>query len=277
MQDTLPTAPARTKIYFISDTHLGAGAMDHPLDYERRVVRFLDSIKADCAELFLMGDIIDYWFEYRYVVPRGFTRFLGKLGELTDSGIRVHWFTGNHDIWVRDYLPAETGVELHRTAEVMERQGRKLYLAHGDGLGDDNRAYRLMAGFFRNRTCQRLYAAIHPRWTVAFAHRWSKHSRLTGSKFPDFLGEDREHLVLFAKDYLQHQDASIDYFIFGHRHIMLDLMLSRTARLLILGDWITHFSFAVMEAGNIYLDTFEEAPADRDASAPDRTGVSIAF
>jgi UDP-2,3-diacylglucosamine hydrolase len=234
----------------------------------------LDSITDDCAELFLLGDIIDYWFEYRYVVPRGFTRFLGKLGQMTDLGIRVHWFTGNHDIWIRDYLPAETGVEIHRTSEIVERQGRRLFLAHGDGLGDDNRSYRLMARFFRNRTCQRLFAAIHPRWTVAFAHRWSKHSRLTGNKFPDFLGEDKEHLVLFAKQYLK-QDPTIDCFIFGHRHIMLDLMLSRSNRLMILGDWITHFSYAVMEEGNLWLDTFEEGIVE--GAEPERTGVSIAF
>lgn len=250
--------PVRSgKIYFISDLHLGAAALADPMGNERRVVRFLDAIKDDCDELFLMGDIIDYWFEYRYVVPRGFTRFLGKLGELTDRGVRLHWFTGNHDIWIRDYIPSETGAVVHHEPEEVERQGRRLYLAHGDGLGDDSRAYKVMARFFRNRTCQRLFAAIHPRWTVAFAHAWSRHSRLSGDEFPDFLGEDKEHLVRFAKDYLRGHD--IDYFIFGHRHIMLDLMLARSRRVIILGDWIRHFSYAVMEGGSLRLDAFDDA------------------
>lgn len=245
------------KIYFISDLHLGAGTLENPLDYERRVVRFLDSIKSDCSELYLLGDIIDYWFEYRYVVPRGFTRFLGKLGEFTDLGIKVHWFTGNHDIWIFDYIPQETGAIIHRQAEVVSLQGKRLYLAHGDGLGSDNKAYRLMSSFFRNRFCQRLFAAVHPRWTTAFAHRWSSHSRLSGHNFPGFLGEKNEQLVCFAKDYLR-QSPDINYFIFGHRHIMLDLMLSATSRVLILGDWIQHFSYAVMEDGEILLDSFDE-------------------
>jgi UDP-2,3-diacylglucosamine hydrolase len=271
------TAPTSGKIYFLSDTHLGAGAMSHPLDYERRVVRFLDTIKEDCAELYLLGDIIDYWFEYRYVVPRGFTRFLGKLGELTDRGIRVHWFTGNHDMWIRDYLPTETGVVIHRAAETVTLQGKRFFLAHGDGLGDDNRGYRWMSRFFHSTTCQRLYAAIHPRWTTAFAHAWSKHSRLSGGQFPDFLGEDREHLVLFAKQYLR-QDPAIDYFVFGHRHIMLDLMLTRSNRIMILGDWITHCSYAVLEGGNLWLDVYEDPifPAQSGVEE-ERSGVSIAF
>ena len=260
--------------YFISDLHLGSATFDDPLSYERRVVRFLDSIKDDCDELFLLGDIIDYWFEYRYVVPRGFTRFLGKLGELSDRGVKIHWFTGNHDIWIRDYLPSETGVTVHHHAEVMKIQGKEFFLAHGDGLGDDNLGYKLMAGFFRNPLCQKLYAAIHPRWTTGFAHWWSKKSRLSGGEFPDFLGEDQEQLVIFSKEYLK-SHSSIDVFVFGHRHIMLDLMLSHQTRMMILGDWINHCSYAVMRDGVIWLDQFEISHND-DADSP-REGVSIAF
>lgn len=262
-----------SKIYFISDLHLGAGTMSEPLEYERRVVRFLDSIKDDCEELYLLGDIIDYWFEYRYVVPRGYTRFLGKLGELTDRGIKVHWFTGNHDIWIFDYIPQETGAIIHREAELVTLQGKKVYLAHGDGLGDDNRGYKFMTGFFHNPICQRMFSWIHPDWATALAYRWSKHSRLSGSKFPDFLGEQKEHLCLYAKQYLQ-QQPDVNYFIFGHRHIMLDLMLSRTTRMMILGDWITHFSYAVMEDGQMLMDQFEFSD---EGIEEERFGVSIAF
>ena len=261
------------KAYFISDLHLGAGTLENPMDYERRVVRFLDSIKADCEELYLLGDIIDYWFEFKHVVPRGFTRFLGKIGELSDSGIKVYWITGNHDIWIFDYIPAETGAEVHHESIVKTIQGKKVFLSHGDGIGEDTRSYKLMAGFFRSRICQKMFSWIHPDLTTALAHRWSRHSRLTGSKYPDYLGENKEHLVQYAKDYIK-TAPDTDYLIFGHRHIMLDLMLSRQNRMMILGDWITHFSYAVMENGQICLEQFEYLD---DYGQEERTGVSISF
>lgn len=264
------------KIYFISDCHLGAGTLENPLDYERRVVRFLESIEEECEELYLLGDIIDYWFEYKQVVPRGFTRFLGQLGRMSDRGIRIHWFKGNHDIWIFDYLPQEVGCTIHSGIEVVERRGKRLLMAHGDGLGDDSRSYRIMSGFFHNRFCQKAFSWIHPDLTASLAHAWSRHSRLTGDDFPDFLGEDKEHLVRFAKDYVasHRPEECPDFFIFGHRHIELDLMLSRQTRLFILGDWITHFSYAVMdEQGRMWMENFELPEVEEET----RMGVSIAF
>lgn len=262
------------KIYFISDCHLGAGTLENPLDFERRVVRFLDSIEQDCDELYLLGDIIDYWFEFKHVVPKGFTRFLGKLGQMSDRGIKIHWFTGNHDIWIFDYLPNEIGCTLHTSSETIELRGHKLFLAHGDGLGEDSKSLKFMTGFFHNRFCQKLFSWIHPDWTTEFAHWWSKKSRLSGDDFPEYMGENKEHLVQFAKRYLQENQNNIDYFIFGHRHIMLDLMLSRSSRLMILGDWIKHFSYAVMdEDGEMSLDQFEYP----EYEVEERNGVSIAF
>ena len=261
------------KIYFISDCHLGAGTLENPLEYERRVVRFLESIEDDCEELFLMGDIIDYWFEFKYVVPRGFTRFLGKLAMMADKGVKIHWFTGNHDIWIFDYLPNEIGCTLHTGPEVVNRHGRKLYLAHGDGLGEDSKMLQFMTGFFHSRICQKMYRWIHPDLSTAFAHWWSRKSRLSGNEFPDYLGEDREHLVQFAKKKIG-EGFEPDYFIFGHRHIMLDIMLSRKSRMMILGDWITHFSYAVMdEEGEMMLDQFEYGDIEEET----RDGVSIAI
>lgn len=261
-------------IYFISDCHLGAATMDDPLSYEKRVVRFLDSIEQDCSELYLMGDIIDYWFEFKQVVPKGFTRFLGKLAMMSDKGIKIHWFTGNHDIWIFDYIPNEIGCTIHTKPEVMTLNGQRLFLAHGDGLGEDSRMLRLMTGFFHNRFCQRIFKWIHPDWTTSFAHWWSKKSRLSGNDFPEYMGEEKEHLVQFAKNYMREHDEQINYFIFGHRHIMLDLMLSRDSRLMILGDWISHFSYAVLdEEGNMMLDQFEYGEYEDDT----RNGVSIAF
>lgn len=251
--------------------------MQNPLDYERRVVRFLDSIKDDCSELYLLGDIIDYWFEYKHVVPKGFTRFLGKLGELTDRGIKVHWFTGNHDIWIFGYIQQETGAEVITKGGIFNIQGRRCFLAHGDGLGHDTAAFKFMTRFFHSSLCQKLYSIIHPDWATALALRWSRHSRLTGPDMPDFLGENKEHLVLFAKQYLKEHsdDEAPDYFIFGHRHIMLDLMLTRATRLMILGDWITNFSYAVMDDGQLSLEQFEVD--DSMYESEERNGVSIAF
>lgn len=262
------------KIYFISDCHLGAGTLENPMDYERRVVRFLESIEHDCSELYLMGDIIDYWFEFKHVVPKGFTRFIGKLAMMSDKGIKIHWFTGNHDIWIFDYLPGEIGCSLHTKPEVMEIRGKRLFLAHGDGLGDDSKMLKFMTGFFHNRICQRLFSWIHPDWTTGFAHWWSRKSRLSGDDFPEYLGEDKENIVKYAKQYLADTKENIDYFVFGHRHIELDLMLSRQSRLFILGDWIKHFSYAVMdENGGMWMENFELP----ETEVEERVGVSIAF
>lgn len=261
-------------IYFISDCHLGAGTMDNPLEYERRVVRFLESIEDNCEELYLLGDIIDYWFEFKHVVPQGFTRFLGKLAMMSDKGVKIHWFTGNHDIWIFDYLPREIGCTLHTHGEVVTLHGKRLFLAHGDGLGNDSRSLKLMTNFFHNHTCQKLFSWIHPDWTTGFAHWWSKKSRLKGNDFPDFLGEDKEELVRFAKQHMQQSGEKIDYYLFGHRHIMLDLMLSRDSRMMILGDWVNHFSYAVMdEDGEMSLEQFELP----DYEVEERNGVSICF
>lgn len=261
------------KIYFISDCHLGATSLQQPLEYERRVVRFLESIEDDCEELYLLGDIIDYWFEYKYVAPQGFTRFLGKLAMMSDKGVKIHWFTGNHDIWIFDYLPREIGCQIHRSPEVMEIHGQRFFLAHGDRLGKDSKALTLMNGFFHNRVCQKLYSWLHPDWTTGFAFWWSKKSRLTGNDFPEYMGEQKEHLVQYAKQRIN-DGLKVDYFIFGHRHIMLDLMLTRDTRLMILGDWIQHFSYAVLdEEGNLMLDQYELPEYEEEV----RNGVSISF
>lgn len=250
--------------------------MEHPLDYERRVVRWLDSIADDCEELFLLGDIIDYWFEFAHVVPKGFVRFLGKLAELSDRGIRIHWFTGNHDIWAFGYLTDEVGCTMHYGPEVMTRHGKRLFLAHGDRLGHDTLGERIMFGIFHNKVCQWLFKWVHPDLTTGFAHWWSKKSRLGGDDMPDYLGEDKEYLVKFAKQYVaEHTDSPVDYLVFGHRHIELDLMLNRQQRMFILGDWIHHFSYAVLDHdGRMWMENFE---ADLEEAEPMRQGVSIAF
>lgn len=226
-------------------------------EVERRLCRWLDMVKEDAQTIYLLGDIFDYWFEYRNVVPRGFVRFLGKIAELTDMGIEVHFFIGNHDIWVTDYLQKECGMIVHTQPLVRDIHGKKFFLAHGDGLGDNSTSFKLLRGLFHNKFCRKLYAAIHPRWTVGFAQWWSNHNR-ENDEMPDYFGEDKEHLVLFAKNHLK-LAPNVNYFIFGHRHIMLDLMLSMQSRVVILGDWIKYFSYGVFDGENFSLEIFEES------------------
>lgn len=242
------------KIYFASDTHFGARYFKDPIERERRFCRWIDSIKADCERLYLLGDMIDFWYEFKTVVPRGYTRFLGKISELTDAGVEVHWFVGNHDIWIFDYIPQETGAVIHHHPLLVEHAGKRFLLGHGDGLGDEKWSFRFMRSLFRNALAQKLFAAIHPRWSIAFGSGWSKQSRLEKEEIP-YLGEEREHLVRFTKEYLNH--SHVDYFLFGHRHILLDLMLPKQSRLLITGDWISYNSYAVFDGTDIWLDQFE--------------------
>ena len=246
-------------IYFISDAHLGSLAIPHRRQQERRLVRFLDVIKDKAQAVFLLGDMFDFWYEYRMVVPRGFTRFLGKISELTDCGVEVHYFTGNHDVWCLDYLEQECGVILHRKPITVELSDKVFYLAHGDGLGDPDWKYKFLRTVFHSSLCRKLFSCLHPRWAVSFGLQWAKHSRMKreGVGEPPYLGEDKEYLVKYAKSYLQRY-PEINFFIFGHRHIELDLMLSRQARLMILGDWISQFTYAVFDGEQMFLENYTE-------------------
>lgn len=248
-------ADAPSLTYFISDLHLGALTMDNPLDYERRVVRFLRSIKGKAKRLYLLGDVLDYWYEYRTVVPRGFTRFFGTLADLADSGVEVTWFIGNHDIWIFDYLPSEIGMRVVDGVEITEIDGRRFFLSHGDGLGKLPAGFRFIRGLFRNRFCQFLFSSIHPRWTVPFAHRWSASSRGVSAGPAKSKGE-AEPYVAFARAYLK-THPHIDYFIFGHRHILMDMEIAQNSKLVVLGDWIYHFSYAVWDGNELILRNFK--------------------
>lgn len=283
-------------IYFISDAHLGSRAIEHRRTQERRLVNFLDKIKDKAEAVYMLGDMFDFWFEYQEVVPKGYTRFLGKVSELTDMGVEVHYFVGNHDQWMGDYLEKECGVTLHRQPCTLELHGKLFYMGHGDGLDTDDKEWktRLMFWCFRNKTLQKMARWIHPHWFMNFGLEWAKHSRMKradGSLQPNadgkvmtkdgfenvtklvgyesaptngetpYRGEEKEGLVLFAKGYLKtHPD--VNYFIFGHRHIELDLLLTRTSRLLILGEWMTLFTFAVWDGEHLFMDNFVEGETE---------------
>lgn len=245
------------KIYFVSDAHFGSLLVKNPHEQERKMVRWLEYIRDDAAELFLLGDIFDFWFEYKKVVPKGFVRVLGKLAELSDAGVKIHFFTGNHDMWTFGYLEQEIGLIVHRNPDIVERNGKRFFLAHGDRLGDHSLSVKIIQTIFHNRLCQRLFALLPPRLGLEFGFAWSRANRLKPKRnfYSKFLGEDKEILVRFAKNYPG--SDHIDFFVFGHRHIVLDLMLKNNSRICILGDWITHFSYAVFDGSDFLLEYFE--------------------
>jgi len=245
------------KIYFASDMHLGNRYLDEPLVAEKRLVAWLDGIKNDAQAVYFLGDVFDYWYEYKYVVPRGYVRFLGKIAELSDMGVEIHIFIGNHDIWMFDYLPSEIGAIIHREPLEVDLLGKRFFLGHGDEVGYRPISYRLMQSIFRSRFCQFLYSSVHPRWTFAFAHRWSLSSRKKGL-LPERLKASQsrhlESLESFAKTYLEsHPDVS--FFMFGHLHIIVDQPLSPTSRLIITGDWMYHYSYFVWDGETMELYT----------------------
>ena len=249
----------KKNIYILSDAHLGSWAIDHGRMQERRLVRFLDNIKDKAAAVYLLGDMFDFWYEWKYTVPKGYTRFLGKLSELADMGVEVHFFTGNHDIWMYGYLEEECGIILHKKPETVELYNKVFYLAHGDGLGDPNKSFKLIRSIFHNKTCQWLFSAIHPRWGLWFGLSWAKHSRIKheGEGVPVYMGDDKEHLILYTKKYIQYH-SNVDYFIYGHRHIEVDKQLTKKARVIILGDWISQFSYVVYDGEHLLMQEYIE-------------------
>ncbi len=283
------------KTYFLSDAHLGSRATADSREREKKLCRFLDSVRSDDDDIYFLGDIFDFWFEYRNVVPKGFTRFLGKLSELTDEGVEVHFFTGNHDMWTFGYLRDECGVCVHTMSceiALPLATGGSLtaMVGHGDGLGDSNRGFRLLRSIFHSPLCRWLFRNVFPPdLGMEFGLRWAKSSRIRHSSVvvaengdrltvsadgvvtnalgdvlarnigmaEPFKGESEEPLVLFSKQYLR-EHSGTSFFIFGHRHIEIDLMLSAQSRLLVLGEWMTLFTYAIWDGENMQLNNFED-------------------
>jgi UDP-2,3-diacylglucosamine hydrolase len=239
------------KIFFLSDLHLGMHPIEDSRIREKKVVGWLDSIKDEAVEIYLLGDIFDYWFEYKRVVPRGFTRFLGKIAEISDSGVKVNYFTGNHDVWVFDYLPEEVGVEVFRQPITRVYGGKKFYIAHGDGLGPGQAGYKILKRLFTSRAAQWLYARLHPNFATYFALWWSKKSRYNKGVTTEFLGVDNEYLIVHARKILEQEH--FDYFIFGHRHLPYEYDMDQQSKLFYLGDWIENFSYAVFDGQDLLL------------------------
>jgi UDP-2,3-diacylglucosamine hydrolase len=245
----------KSKLYFISDVHLGLPDPAGGRKKEQILVNWLDEVKQDASELFLVGDIFDFWFEYRHVVPKGYVRFIGKLAELADSGIKIHYFTGNHDLWIFDYLPKELGIQVYRKEHLFERQGKKIFVAHGDGLGPGDPGYKFLKKVFTNKILQFMFRNfLHPDWGVGFGRSWSHKSRYSQSKVRSFLGE-KEWLVQYSRKILSEQDINI--FVYGHRHKEVEYPMSDRCTYYNLGEWIYTMSYLVFENGKSELKYYK--------------------
>lgn len=239
----------KEKIFFASDFHLGLTAGSAPVEREKKVVKWLKSVAPEAKEIYLLGDVFDFWWEYKLVVPRGFTRFLGTVAEITDAGTPVHFFTGNHDMWIGDYLVNECGIIPHTAPVTKIFDGKKFHLAHGEGLGTKDKGYKILLSIFRNKTLRKMYSALHPSIGVGIGLRWSLSSRLGKGIKIDFLGEDTEDLIRYAKTILEKDN--IDYFIFGHRHLDMKYSLNNSVEIVFLGDWIMNGSYAVWNGNGL--------------------------
>lgn len=245
------------KIYFASDFHLGAPNYEASLIREKKIVAWLNHIEKDAKEIFLVGDIFDFWFEYKRAIPRGFVRLQGKIAELTDKGIPVHVFTGNHDMWIFDYLPKELGVQLYREPIEREFFGKKYFIGHGDGLGPGDKGYKFLKKVFANKFCQWCFARLHPNFGIWLADRSSKTSRAkTGTSDEKYHGDENEWLYQFCEETLK--SNPIDYFVFGHRHLPIEKEVGTSSTYYNLGEWINYCTYLEVDENSITLKEWEE-------------------
>lgn len=248
--------PPGKKIYFLSDFHLGAPDHASSLVREKRIVRFLDEVKKDAAVVFILGDLFDFWYEYKRVVPKGFVRILGKLAELTDSGIIIHFFVGNHDMWMNGYFEKELNITVFYEPLEFEFNGKKFLIGHGDGLGPGDHRYKFIKKIFRNQFSQKLFGMMHPAAGIGLANYFSRKSRAsTGKGDERFLGEEREWLIVYSKEILK--TKHIDFFVFGHRHLPIEFPLNDSSLYINLGDWIKYNSFAIFDGEKMELKHYE--------------------
>ncbi len=237
---------ADKNIYFLSDFHLGAPNHADSLYREKKIVAFLDSIKNKAGAIFIVGDMFDFWFEYKHVTPKGYVRLLGKLAEITDMRIPVHFFVGNHDMWMHDYFKKELNIQVYFEPRSFIWNGKKFFIGHGDGLGPEDHGYKFLKKVFRNKICQRLFGFLHPYLGIGLANFFSRTSRKnTGNTDEVFLGEENEWLIIFSRQVLAKEHY--DYFIFGHRHLPMDIKLTDHSHYINLGDWIKYFTYATFD------------------------------
>ena len=255
----MPNIDQHKKIYFLSDFHLGAPNAQQSLIREKKIIAFLEEIKKDAAQIFIVGDLFDFWYEYKMVVPKGYVRILGKLAEITDSGIPIHFFVGNHDMWMKNYFQQELNIPVYFEPVPFEFNGKKFLIGHGDGLGPDDHGYKFIKKIFRNKVCQWLFGILPPQIGMGIANYFSRKSRAqTGQTDEFFLGEDKEWLIIYCKEILQQQHY--DFFIFGHRHLPINFNLPASSLYINLGDWIKYDSYAVFDGEHLELKYYKPEP-----------------
>lgn len=246
----------RKNVYFASDFHLGAPSYEESLIREKRIVAWLNEIEPTAKEIFLVGDIFDFWFEYKHAIPKGFVRLQGKIAQLTDSGIPIHIFTGNHDMWIFDYIPKELGVTLYREPITRTFGNKKFYIGHGDGLGPGDHGYKFLKKVFASKFCQWCFARLHPNFGIWLANKSSKSSRAATAKDDEkFLGEENEWLAIYSKEILEKEH--FDYFVFGHRHLPLEMKVGENSTYFNLGEWINYNTYLVFDGEKAELKTFD--------------------
>jgi len=244
------------KIYFLSDFHLGAPNAAESLQREKKIVAFLNSIQPDAEQIFIVGVIFDFWFGYKTVVPKGYVRLLGKLAEISDAGIPIHFFVGNHDMWVRDYFQKELGFTVYFEPATFEFNGKKFFIGHGDGQGPGDHGYKFLKKIFRNPICQWMFGIIPQGIGLGIANYFSRKSRESVKDIEEtFLGEENEWLLIYSKEVLQQEH--FDYFIFGHRHLPIDFTLKDNSHYINLGEWIKSFSYAEFDGENTLLKYYQ--------------------
>ena len=245
------------KIYFLSDFHLGVPTQEESLVREKLIVQFLNEIKDKAAEIFIVGDMFDFWYEYKYVVPRGYTRLLGKLAELSDLSIKLHFFVGNHDMWMTNYFQQELNMRVYYEPQRFEWEGKKFLVGHGDGLGPGDKGYKRLKKIFRNPFCQWAFGVLPPRFGMGLANYFSQRSRAKTSHIEEkFLGEEKEWLILYSKKVLE--EKKYDFFIFGHRHLPIDHRLDENSRYINLGEWMNFFTYAVFDGHDVQLLSYQD-------------------
>lgn len=243
-------------IYFLSDSHLGVPGRKSSLEREKLLVRWFDDYSASAEAIYLLGDIFDFWFEYKKVVPKGYVRLMGKIASITDQGLPVHFFTGNHDMWVFKYFQEELGLTVHKKPIETTLYNKRFLIGHGDGLGPGDHAYKLMKKVFACRACQKLFSFLHPGFGIGIAQYFSQKSRLANKRKPElFKGENNEFLVQYCKEILAKQH--FDYFIFGHRHLPLKIEIQPDVFYINTGEWLKEFSFASFDGKQMLLNTYK--------------------
>ena len=259
--------PPGKKIYFASDFHLGWPDLESSHAREKKVLRWLDMVRHDAAHIFLVGDVFDFWYEYKHVVPKGFVRLLGKIAELSDAGIPISIFGGNHDMWMKEYMTEEMGVQVFLNPIEVKTQNHTILLGHGDGLGPGDALYKKVKFFFKNPFCRMLFSAVHPWWGVGLAHYWSQTRKnhaysdeMMKLRSSEKVQPQHEHLFTYCKEMEKKQHY--DFYIFGHRHKALDFAISRDSRYVNLGDWLFSCTYGVYDGADVQLTDYESPEAN---------------